>query len=49
MLVRLYKEALVAEPGPEHRRAVLQIARELNRMRRVSHERQRVQLLVERA
>jgi len=49
MLMRLYKEALAAEPGPEQRQAVLQIARELNRMKRVSHERQRVQLLLEKA
>jgi hypothetical protein len=49
MLMRLYKEALAAEPGPEQRRAVLQIAREINRMYRVSQERKRVQLLVEKA
>ncbi|HSH95604.1 MAG TPA: hypothetical protein VK968_15780 [Roseimicrobium sp.] len=49
MLVRLYQEALAAKPGPEQRKAVLQIARELNRMRRVSLEQQRVQLLAEKA
>ena len=49
VLLRLFQEAMVAEAGPEQRQAVLQIARELSRMRRVSHERQRVQLLVEKA
>jgi len=49
VLMRLFNEALATESGPEQRQAVLQIGRELNRMRRVSHERQRVQLLVERA
>ncbi|HSI14450.1 MAG TPA: hypothetical protein VK961_20535 [Chthoniobacter sp.] len=49
VLTRLFQEALVTEPGPEQRQAVLQIARELDRMRRVSHEGQRVQLLVEKA
>jgi len=48
-LLRLFQEALLAEPGPEQRQAVLQLSRELNRMRRVEHERQRVLLLVEKA
>ena len=48
-LLRLLKDAMAGDPKPEQRQAVLQIARELDRMRRVSHEGQRVQLLVEKA
>jgi hypothetical protein len=48
-LVQLMRDAMAGNPRPEERQAVLQIARELDRMRRVSHEGQRVQLLVEKA
>lgn len=48
-LVQLMRDAMAGNPRPEDRQAVLQIARELDRMRRVSHEGQRVRLLVEKA
>jgi hypothetical protein len=48
-LLQLMRDAMAGNPRPEERQAVLQIARELDRMRRVSHEGQRVQLLVEKA
>lgn len=49
VLMQLFHAAALAEAGPEQRQAVLQIAREINRMRRVDHERQRLQLLIEEA
>ncbi|HSI13911.1 MAG TPA: hypothetical protein VK961_17830 [Chthoniobacter sp.] len=48
-LLQLLRDAMAGHPKLEERQAVLQIARELDRMRRVSHEGQRVQLLVEKA
>lgn len=48
-LMQLMRDAMAGNPRPEERQAVLQIARELDRMRRVGHEGQRVRLLVERA
>jgi hypothetical protein len=48
VLLRLFREAATAEAGPEQRRAVLEIARELSRLRRGDHQQKRVNLLVER-
>jgi hypothetical protein len=47
VLLRLFREAAQAESGPTQRRAVLELARELARLRRVDHQRQRVRLLEE--
>jgi len=47
-LLQLFETALKAESGPEQRKAVLEIARELSRLRRGDHQRQRVQLMEER-
>ena len=48
VLLRLFRDAATAETGPEQRQAVLEIARELSRLRRGDHQRQRVKLLAER-
>jgi hypothetical protein len=47
ILLRLFREAAKTESGPTQRRAVLEIARELARLRRVDLQRQRVNLLIE--
>jgi hypothetical protein len=41
VLLRLFREAATAEAGPEQRRAVLEIARELSRLRRGDHQQKR--------
>jgi hypothetical protein len=47
-LLQLFEAALKTESGPQQRQALLEIARELGRLRRGEHQRQRVQLLAER-
>ena len=48
VLLRLFREAATAESGPQQRQAVVEIARELSRLRPDDHQRQRVQLVAER-
>jgi hypothetical protein len=48
VLLQLFKEASEAESGPEQRKAVLEISREIARLRRGDHQRQRVRLQTER-
>ncbi|MDR3403163.1 MAG: hypothetical protein P4L99_11765 [Chthoniobacter sp.] len=47
ILLKLFRQAAVAESGPEQRKAVLEIARELARLRRGDHQRARVEMLKE--
>jgi hypothetical protein len=48
VLVKLFKEVAEAEGGPEKRKAVLEISREISRLRRGDHQRARVRLQVDR-
>ncbi|MDR3405992.1 MAG: hypothetical protein P4L99_26135 [Chthoniobacter sp.] len=47
ILLKLFRQAAVAESGSEQRKAVLEIARELARLRRCDHQSMRVQMLKE--
>jgi hypothetical protein len=48
VLLRHFREAATAESGPEQQQALIELARELARLRRGDHQRQRVRLLAER-
>ena len=47
-LLKLYRDAAAMESGPEQRQAVLEVARELHRLRRADYQRQKMRLLMER-
>ncbi|MEP6672246.1 MAG: hypothetical protein ABJF10_23990, partial [Chthoniobacter sp.] len=48
VLLRLFRAAATAESGPQQRQAVLELAREMARLRRGDHQRQHLRLLTER-